>query len=75
MGKKLAKRLSKFFYTKTTPLGGKPFDPAQDRYIPLAFSRFGPGWGVFDRLQDRFLTDDETWALPDEALMNERITQ
>ena len=32
------------------------------RYTPRAFNSRGGGWGVFDRREDRFLTDAEVMS-------------
>jgi hypothetical protein len=73
--KRLLKRLDRFFAAKTTPIGAPLRGPHADRYVPRAFSNRGPGWGVFDRLEDRFLTDAETWAIPIETLMDAKVLQ
>lgn len=74
MNKKLERRLRWLWDNRTTPVDAEhleTFDAA--RYVPLAFSSAGPGWGVYDRLGERFLTDDEVIAMPVQKLRNATV--
>lgn len=62
--KKLRARLDWLWANRTSPLGGATADYAKWRYVPRAFIDRGSGWGVFDRLQGRFLTDAQVVAVP-----------
>lgn len=42
-----------------------------DRYMPQA--KPGGGWGVFDRLTDKFVSDAELSGLSVEALQSEKL--
>jgi hypothetical protein len=74
MDRKLNAKLRPFFDAKTSPLNGPAQERGADRYIPRALTPFGgPGWRVWDHLEKRFLTDEETRAISAEALMDERL--
>ena len=66
--KKLRKRLEWLWQNRTSEPGRATDSFAAARYVPLSFGPDGPGWGVFDRLNDRFLDDAEVAALPMEQL-------
>ena len=68
---RLDKRLERFFFAKTAPVGGRAAHDG-DRYIPRAYGDSGPGWGVYDKQQARFISDDEVWAISEETLMNSK---
>lgn len=54
---------------------GGEFGPAEvgrDRYVPRALNG-GPGWEVFDRQEDRFLSNKEVRAIPLETLRDAEI--
>lgn len=36
---------------------------ASHRYAPRAYSSSGPGWGVWDRVEDRYVEDDRLLAI------------
>jgi hypothetical protein len=76
MNSALSKKLKPFFLAKTS----EAFDERAvadngDRYWPQAFVPGNPGWGVFDRQMQRFLSDAETLALSDDDLMNAKVMQ
>jgi hypothetical protein len=71
---RLLKKLDRFFTAHSNPITGLKNDLSNWRYVPQGFSNRGSGWGVFDRVQNRFLTDGEAWKLSDDELLNERIT-
>jgi hypothetical protein len=66
--KKLRKRLKWLWDNRTFDVG-MTIDGSLERwrYVPQSLNG-GTGWGVFDRLQDRFLTDEELVALPMEKV-------
>ena len=66
------KRKLRAVWNKGGIVGEGPMDPGNHRYVPQALDG-GPGWGVFDRLEDRFLTDREIKKLPEEALASEQL--
>ncbi len=55
----------------------------RDRYLPMPDPEkllmsifdetFNPGWAIYDRKEERFLTTDEVHALPERAMMDERL--
>jgi len=64
MNKKLRKRLEWLWDNRTSSQPGLEGAHARWRYVPRAFSAGGSGWGVFDRAQERFLSDAEVVELP-----------
>jgi hypothetical protein len=55
----------RFVFDTTTTGFGDPAGSAvgNRRYIAKAFAAAGSGWGVFDRLDNRFLSDREVKKL------------
>lgn len=74
MNRKLDKKLKKWFVARSHGVG-EPDDNILGlqsyRYIPRA--TVSPAWRVYDQFEKRFLTDDETLALHDNSLWEERI--
>jgi hypothetical protein len=70
MNRKLRSRLQWLWNNRTTPLGAEPSQLDAYRYIPRAFDGGGPGWGVYDRLAERYLEDDEVIATPMDRLQH-----
>ena len=48
-------------------------DEANDRFVPRATAIYEGNWRVFDRLQDRFLTDREIKQIPEARLLGEQL--
>lgn len=69
MMSKLQKRLWALWNERTNPIDGPSRPLAQYRYIPRAFSANGTGWGVYDCLEERFLSDKEVLAIPTQRLL------
>lgn len=76
ISRKLDKKLRKFFLYKTS----SPLDEdavthtGEHRYVPKAYSSRGPGWGVFDKKQNRYIDDEkEIMKIPLESLMFEKL--
>lgn len=70
----LRKRLRRFFDERTNTLENVlaiERDLSKYRYLPRAYSDRGPGWGVYDCVEKRYLTDAEVKKLPSDRLMNE----
>lgn len=67
--KKLHQRLRLLWDKRTNPTVGEVNEFAKWRYVPQAFSADGPGWAVFDRLEDRFLAEAEVVAIPLDRLL------
>lgn len=45
---------------------------APKRYVPRAMQR-GPGWRVFDKKENRFLTDGEVQRVPEDRLQTDIV--
>jgi hypothetical protein len=71
MNRELDKKLKNWFVARSSGLNEQRDDLGQYRYIPRA--TISPSWCVYDRAAQRFLTDDETLALRDNSLWEERI--
>jgi hypothetical protein len=70
---KLEKRLRMLWDGRTSPAHGPMMDFSKYRYTPRAYSDGGPGWGVYDKLGDRFLSDQEVVRLPVQSLMTATV--
>lgn len=55
---------------RVTPVAAQ--DHTNDRYVPRA-TGLGTQWGVFDRLEDRFVSDVELSTIPIERLAHEQL--
>lgn len=67
--KKLRKRLEWLWQQRVQHEAGDALSGSERwRYVPRAYSSSGPGWGVYDRLGDRFLSDSEVAEMPMERL-------
>lgn len=72
--KKLKKRLNWLFDNRTHAMGMTPDGSLEKyRYMPKAFSSAGSGWGVWDGLSQKFLSDEEVCDLPLERLQTATV--
>lgn len=71
MSTKLDRKL-RWVWDKAQTIGGRPVDLSTHRYLAQSLDG-GTGWGVFDQVRDRFLTDAEVLKIKSENLANERI--
>lgn len=75
MGEKLDKKLNAV-WDKAGVIGGPPPDLSDHRYVAQALdNRTGYGWGVYDRLRERFLNDKEVLATTTKDLASGIIRQ
>ena len=71
-GRKFEQRL-RAVWEHGTPIGSTP-DPTPWRYVPKSLTG-GTGWGVFDRLNKRFVEDADLLRLPVDVLSNELLKE
>lgn len=65
--RQLRQRLKWLWDNRTHDIGAQPQDLAKWRYVPQSLNG-GTGWGVFDRVQERFLSNDELLKVPMDKL-------
>lgn len=68
--------LKPFFEAKSVSPGEELPELGHHRYVPRGFTgSLAGGWGVFDRIRDRYLSDEEVIATPVDELMSETVVQ
>lgn len=71
MSTKLEQKL-RVVWNKMQVIGGPPVDLTTHRYVANSLNG-GTGWGVYDRVRERFLTNAEVIATKSEQLANGMI--
>jgi hypothetical protein len=75
MKRKLRRKLAIVWALTTRPEAGKPVLKPHNRYVAKAFTGDCPAWGVFDRMAERFLSDNEVIGLADDTLRTATVLQ